>query len=68
MIKFLKHKLAEASLLRSQRRVAEELHSIYETRAALESREAYLFRLAGQLAVREIDQNITARRVAKAAA
>jgi hypothetical protein len=65
MIKFIAHKLEARSLERQQRRAVAELQSIFDERAALAQREAYLMRFSAALAVRELDRTITARRVAR---
>ena len=68
MIKKLAQYLEARSLLRSQRRAAEELQAICDARVAMALREQYLMRLSASLAVRELDQNVTARREHRAAA
>lgn len=65
MFKFLKHWLAARSLAKKQQTAAAELQDIFNTRAALLEREAYLMRFAGRLAVREVEQNIAARRTSR---
>ena len=68
MIKKLAQYFEARSLAHAQRRAAQEMQSICDTRLALALREQYLMRLHAQLAVRELDQHITARREHRAAA
>ena len=67
MIKKLAHYFDARSLERAQRRAAQEMQMISDTRLALALREKYLLRLSAQLTVRELDMHITARRDQRAA-
>lgn len=65
MFKRLKHKLATRSLAKKRAAAAAELQAIYDARAAMAEREAYLVRFSNHLAVREIDLSIASRRAAR---
>ena len=67
MINAIKHYFAQRSLESQQRHVAHELQALYDQRMALTLREQYLVKRAANLAMREVEQNVVARRTHRAA-
>lgn len=68
MFKRLRHAIAVRHLAYLQRHNAYQLQHLLNVRAGLDIEEKMLHRRAQQLAIREIDLSVTARRKAREAA